>query len=182
LVEFDGSDKPVLDGLKNDYPYQQSCWEVIACDFAIISKIPLTNPSAKGRWEGPGFIEANLGPEFGNLTVVGTHTTRFPNAVAQFKQVNALAKYLETVPGHLLVMGDFNATPFSRIVQSFANSLELTRQTSLPSWPSTFGFPQLAIDHIFTSSGLRPLDQERIGDNAGSDHYPVSITLAVPTK
>jgi endonuclease/exonuclease/phosphatase (EEP) superfamily protein YafD len=182
LVEFDASNKPVLEGLKNDYPFQHTCWELPACDFTIISKTPLINRTERVHWEGSGFIQANLGPEFGNLTVVGVHTTRFPDAVKQFAQVNALAKYLETVPGKMLVMGDFNATPFSRVIQNFANSLELTRQTSLPSWPSKFGFPQLAIDHIFTSAGIRAIDNERIGDSAGSDHYPVAITLAVPTK
>ncbi len=182
IVEFVPSSKPVLDGLKTDYPYQATCWEVAACSFAIISKTPLDNINGKGTWEGAPFLRASLGAEFGNLNVLAVHTTRFPFAVAQFKQVNALAKYLETVPGNLLVMGDFNATPFSRVIQNFTQSLGLTRQTQLPSWPSQFDLPQLAIDHIFTGPGIRALGQETIGDNAGSDHYPVAITLAVPAK
>ena len=79
-------------------------------------------------------------------------------------------------------MGDFNATPFSRVIQSFTQNVGLTRQTLLPSWPAQLDLPQLAIDHIFTSAGIRALGQETIGDNAGSDHYPVALTLAVPGK
>jgi endonuclease/exonuclease/phosphatase (EEP) superfamily protein YafD len=182
LVEFTGQNTPVLEALKSQYPYQLSCLNVSACDFAMISKTPLLNYASKGSWEGSPYIKATLGPEFGNLTVIGTHTTRFPFAVAQFKQVNALAKELQGIPGPMVVMGDFNATPFSRVIQTFAGSLDLIRQSSLPTWPTRFGFPQLAIDHIFTTQAIRALDQERIGDAAGSDHYPVSITLAVPTK
>jgi len=182
FVEFGAGHKIMLDGLKNDYPFQVTCWDAPGCDLAIISKTPLLYVSGNGPWEGAPFIQAKLGPEFGNLTIVGVHTTRFPYAFAQFRQVSVLAKYLEAVSGHMVVMGDFNATPFSRIVQSFAASLDLTRQTSLPSWPSYFGVPQLAIDHIFTSAGIRALDGEQIGDAAGSDHYPVSVTLAVPAK
>ncbi len=182
FVEFVPDNQPVLDALKTDYPYQVTCWDMPACDFAIISKTPIDAVKGNGYWEGANFIQASLGADYGNLTVVGVHTSRFPYANAQFHQVSVLAQYLETVPGRLLVMGDFNATPFSRVTQSFAASLGLTRQTTMPSWPSTYGFPQLAIDHIFTSKGIRALDRERVGDNAGSDHYPVSITLAVPAK
>lgn len=182
IVEFVPSSKPVLEGLKADYPYQATCWEVVACNFAIISKTPLDSVVGKGTWEGAPFLQASLGADFGNLNVVAVHTTRFPFAVAQFKQVNALAKYLETMPGRLLVMGDFNATPFSRVVQTFTSSLGLTRQTTLPSWPSQLDLPQLAIDHIFTGAGIRALGQENIGDSAGSDHFPVAITLAISAK
>ncbi len=182
IVEFVPSSKPVLEGLKADYPYQATCWEISACNFAILSKSPLENITGKGTWEGAPFLQASLGAEFGNLNVVAVHTTRFPFAVAQFKQVNALAKYLEAVPGQLLVMGDFNATPFSRVLQTFTSSLSLVRQTNLPSWPSQLSLPQLAIDHIFTSVGIRALGQETIGENAGSDHFPVAITLAIPAK
>jgi endonuclease/exonuclease/phosphatase family metal-dependent hydrolase len=58
----------------------------------------------------------------------------------------------------------------------------LTRLTYLPSWPSRLGLPQIAIDHIFVSAGLEPLEAAVIGEPAGSDHYPVSARIAVPVS
>jgi endonuclease/exonuclease/phosphatase (EEP) superfamily protein YafD len=77
-------------------------------------------------------------------------------------------------------MGDFNATPFSRIPGVVEVRGNLRRITYLPSWPATFGLPQIAIDHIFISPGVRQLEAARIGEAAGSDHYPVTARIAVP--
>jgi endonuclease/exonuclease/phosphatase (EEP) superfamily protein YafD len=180
LLEFGGDKQKVLDAVRTKFPYQENCFNELNCDAAIISKYPLTNFAAKGNWVGPPMIQASLGPQFGSVTIFGIHTTRFPHSRAQFTQVNALVKYIETIPGRVIVMGDFNSTPFSRINQTLSTGLGLTRLTNLPTWPTTFNFPQLAIDHIFVSADIRILTSERLGNNAGSDHFPISITLAVP--
>ena len=60
------------------------------------------------------------------------------------------------------------------------DSANLIRLTNLPSWPSLVGLPQIAIDHIFVSPGIRLLEAEQIGEAAGSDHYPVTVRIAVP--
>jgi endonuclease/exonuclease/phosphatase (EEP) superfamily protein YafD len=56
----------------------------------------------------------------------------------------------------------------------------LSRVTFLPTWPAAAGLPQIAIDHIFISPGIRLLEAARIGEAAGSDHYPVTARIAVP--
>lgn len=170
----------LLAGLKAQYPYQATCFDIAYCNLAILSKLPIASSAAKVMWEGPPLISAQLGPEGGNLIVYGVHTIRFPHSRAQFKQVNALASLISSTPGTKLVMGDFNATPFSRVTSSFADQTGLVRLSTLPSWPSRLGLPQVAIDHIFAAPELRPLDSERLGEPAGSDHYPVTMTLAVP--
>jgi endonuclease/exonuclease/phosphatase (EEP) superfamily protein YafD len=180
LVEFVPNNQAALDALKAQWPYQVTCWDKAECDLAIISKHPFAGTSARGLWVGAAYVMATLGPEYNGLQVFATHTARFPFARAQMVQVNELARFLEGLHGPMLVMGDFNATPFSRVTQSFAERLGLTRQTSLPTWPADRGLPQLAIDHIFTSAGIRALSSERAGPAAGSDHLPIAITLAVP--
>ena len=79
-------------------------------------------------------------------------------------------------------MGDFNATPFSRLLGTFANRSHMNRLTSLPTWPTWLSLPQVAIDHVFVSRGIRILEAARIGGNAGSDHYPVIVGLAVSQR
>ncbi len=179
LIEMEPDKLGVLAALKQQYPFQYDCNGINFCHLAMISKYPLADTDAKPIWDGPAYIRGSLGAQFGGLTIFGVHTTRFPHSRAQFKQVNALVKLVETLPGAVVIMGDFNSTPFSRINQTVSQGLGFERLTNLPTWPARAGFPQLAIDHIFVSPGIRAISAERIGDNAGSDHFPISIVLAV---
>lgn len=182
LVELGPHGRPaLLAHLKGQYPHQATCFDIAYCNLAILSKLPIAASEARVMWEGPPLITATLGPEAGGLIVYGVHTIRFPHSRAQFKQVNALSALVSATPGHKLVMGDFNATPFSRVTASFAAQTGLARLTLLPSWPSRIGLPQVAIDHIFASPDIRLLQSERLGEAAGSDHYPVTLKIAVPT-
>ncbi len=104
--------------------------------------------------------------------MIGVHTIRFPHSRAQFRQANVLGAMVEAMPGRKIVMGDFNATPFSRILQTVEARGNLKRLTSLPTWPSQLGLPQIAIDHILASPGIRVLVDQAIGSPSGSDHFP----------
>lgn len=180
LIEMGPAKRPILAQLKQRYPYQFDCYGVDYCNFALLSKLPFTGTESRGAWAGPSFIRVRLGPEAGGLTVFGVHTIRFPHSLAQYRQVTEIAKLIEHTGGPRLVMGDFNATPFSRILGVLQDSANLTRLTNLPSWPSNVGLPQIAIDHIFVSPGIRQVEAEQIGEPAGSDHYPVTVKIAVP--
>jgi endonuclease/exonuclease/phosphatase (EEP) superfamily protein YafD len=142
--------------------------------------VPIAETTSRGRWRGPPYLLAKLGPQAGGLNVIAVHTLRFPHSRAQFRQAAELAKVVEALPGPKLVMGDFNATPFSRVLSVIETGASLRRVTFLPTWPATAGLPQIAIDHILLSPGVRLLEAARIGEAAGSDHYPVTGRIAVP--
>jgi endonuclease/exonuclease/phosphatase (EEP) superfamily protein YafD len=180
LIEMGPGKRPILAQLKDRYPYQFDCYGVDYCNFAVLSKLPFVDTESRGKWAGPSFIRVRLGPEAGGLTVFGVHTIRFPHSQAQFREVTEIARLIERTAGPRLVMGDFNATPFSRTLGVLEDSANLTRLTNLPTWPAQAGLPQIAIDHIFVSAGIRTLEAERIGEPAGSDHYPVTLRIAVP--
>jgi len=178
LIEFEAERIPVLAKIAQRYPYTYACQDVPHCNLAIVSKVPLETTSGKGVWVGPPLIKATLGGALKGLTVYGVHTIRFPHSRAQLKQYQNLVHELAGESGNLLVMGDFNATPFSRLPSLVEQGTGLRRVTNLPSWSANFGLPQLAIDHIFIGSSLRVLAKEQIGNAAGSDHYPIVMTLA----
>lgn len=180
LVEMGPAQEHIPDALRSRYPYQFHCNDLDYCNIAILSKLPFADQAARGQDKGPSFVRVRLGPEAGGLTIFGVHTIRFPHSQAQFKEVSEIAELVERAPGPRLVMGDFNATPFSRILGALQDGANLVRLTNLPTWPAQAGLPQLAIDHIFASPGLRLLEAERIGEAAGSDHYPVMLRIAVP--
>lgn len=177
LVEFGTERIPVLSKVASRYPYHYSCDDIPNCYIAIISKYPLEAAMGKGNWEGPPMLMARLGGDLKGLTVYGVHTIRFPHSRAQLRQIQGLVHEFGGESGALLVMGDFNATPFSRLPALLEQGGGLTRVTNLPTWSARFGMPQLAIDHIFIGDGLRVLAKEQIGNAAGSDHYPVVMTL-----
>lgn len=180
LIEMSPAKKPILAELKARYPYQADCFAEDYCQLAILSKVPIAESTSRGRWKGPPYLIARLGPGAGGLTVMAVHTLRFPHSRAQFRQAAELAKVVEALPGNKLVMGDFNATPFSRVLAVIEVGANLKRLTYLPSWPATANLPQIAIDHIFASPGIRLLEAARIGEAAGSDHYPITARIAVP--
>jgi endonuclease/exonuclease/phosphatase (EEP) superfamily protein YafD len=180
LIEVSPAKKRILAELKARYPYQTDCLSVDYCQLAILSKLPIAESASRGRWRGPPYLMAKLGPQAGGLTVMAVHTLRFPHSRAQFRQATELAKVVEALAGPKLVMGDFNATPFSRVLSVIEKGANLARVTFLPTWPATAGLPQIAIDHIFISPGIRLLEAARIGEPAGSDHYPVTAKIAVP--
>jgi endonuclease/exonuclease/phosphatase (EEP) superfamily protein YafD len=82
-----------------------------------------------------------------------------------------------------LVMGDLNATPWSR---PFA---ELRAHGGLcdsragfgvqPSFPSASAALRIPIDHLLASCSIGVRDR-RIGPDVGSDHLPVILDLVVP--
>lgn len=182
ILELTPDRASLLDLLKANYAYQFNCNTDPHCKAAIVSKHRLASTAFAGRWDGPPYVSAKLGPEWAGVTVVGIHTQRFPNTEAHFRHARGAVKLVETIPGHVILMGDFNATPFSRIIKIIEQGTGFTRQTFLPSWPAQFGLPQLAIDHIFLSPALKPMSPVQMGEAAGSDHLPVSMVVAVPAN
>lgn len=180
LIEFGADKVQLLPKLQKQYPYQADCNSLSYCHLAILSKVPLASVNTKVHWKGPPLMHAMLGGDLAGLNVVAVHTTRFPHFRAQLKQANALAEMVSQMSGPKIVMGDFNATQFSRITQVVTNDAGLVRWTDMPSWPSWSGLPQIAIDHVFTSPGIRMSLGEELGNPSGSDHFPVTMTLSVP--
>jgi endonuclease/exonuclease/phosphatase (EEP) superfamily protein YafD len=183
LIEFEPTKQPVLDAIASQYPYRIGFFkDTHYADLAIASKFPVVTQEAKGIWEGPAYAAVKLGGRLEGLWVYAIHTTRFPYSRAQLRQTQGLVKKLQGVSGPKLLMGDFNTTPFSRLPGIIENGLSVRRVTHLPTWPANTGLPQLAIDHIFLSDELRVITEQQIGNNAGSDHYPITMTLAFKPK
>jgi endonuclease/exonuclease/phosphatase (EEP) superfamily protein YafD len=182
LLEFGPEKRALLDRLRPKYRYQEDCGHLEDCFMAVFSKYPIADSESHAAWEGAPMIRVTFGDELSGLTIVGTHTIRFPYLRAQLTQLGHLADLVRRLSGPRIVMGDFNATPSSRMLASFQDRSGLRRLDGwLPSWPARFQIPQLAIDHIFASEEVKSVEPVRIGRNAGSDHFPLVVRVAVPT-
>ena len=180
LLEVGRSKRPLLEALEATYPHRADCLAEDYCQNVILSKTPFASSATRSQWEGPQMVQVSYGPELGWLTVVGAHTMRPPYAERQYEQMMALGDELAATGGAQIVAGDFNATPHSLMLQTLVERGGLRLASGLASWPSTLELPQIAIDHIMVTPGLRILTPARIGSSAGSDHYPVIADIAVP--
>ncbi len=180
LAEFDGTATEMIKSVQTQYPFFQLCERLDYCDTAIASRFAFKPQNNMLVQDGPAMTAVRLGPEFANTLIVGVHTARFPHPAHQNTQMAALTQRLSKETGAMIVAGDFNATAYSRLLQEFAKSLDLTIATSLPSFPSKFGLPQLAIDQIMPRSGIVAIGPQMAADAAGSHHIPLARSFAIP--
>ncbi|MCH9663854.1 MAG: endonuclease/exonuclease/phosphatase family protein [Gammaproteobacteria bacterium] len=180
MMEFGPSKRPLLEKLKPLYPYQKDCISIGYCYLVLLSKQPFEDAGHKNKWEGPAYIWVRYGEALSGLTVIGTHLSRPPFAAIQLRQVKNLARHAREMGERIIVAGDFNATRWSLMTRAFEAESGFARLTSQPTWPTYFlGLPQLGIDHIFISEGVRKLSEPRSGEDAGSDHLPLSVHLSI---
>lgn len=85
--------------------------------------------------------------------------------------------------GPVIVTGDFNATPYSYSYRNLRAATGL--HDSIRGFGLELSYPaeaspifQVAIDHLLYSDGLEIVDR-RLGPAMGSDHYPLTVDLAL---
>jgi len=112
---------------------------------------------------------------------------------ARNAQMNALAKYIQSLTSTTIVAGDFNNTPFTQSFKGFLKTSELFQARLhsglLTTWPSKYvGLPvaiaiaiAIAIDHILLSQSIDQYEMTVLND-IGSDHHPVLLRALLPTK
>ncbi|HSS00742.1 MAG TPA: endonuclease/exonuclease/phosphatase family protein [Kofleriaceae bacterium] len=120
------------------------------------------------------------------LRVVLMHPMPPINADAmrlQERQVAAVAERVRALEEPLVVMGDFNTTPWSRV---FARLVEHTGLCDSragfgiqASFPSDMAILRIPIDHLLASCSIG-VRARRIGPQVGSDHLPAIVDLTIP--
>ncbi len=83
--------------------------------------------------------------------------------------------------GSVVIVGDFNATPWSSSFRRLKSSAGLRNSMSghglQPTWPSGLGPLMIPIDHALHSPDLTVVER-RTGPSLGSDHRPLIVTFA----
>jgi len=128
-------------------------------------------------------ITATIVTPDGPIGLLGIHTPRpgrGDRCVERDAALAAVPAALTGLPARRVVIGDFNATPWT---QSFR---ELVETTSLhhasgdnfrPTWPMQYPWPfRIPIDHVLTGGSITA-DRVEIGESFGSDHAPLLVQL-----
>jgi endonuclease/exonuclease/phosphatase (EEP) superfamily protein YafD len=118
------------------------------------------------------------------INVLSTHPlapTEKRRAKLRDAQLEFAADWASEQEGAFMVVGDFNATPWSWPFRNLMASAPL-RNSQLgfglqPSFPSTSAFLlRVPIDHLLQSDSLSVVDR-RLGPPMGSDHFPLVVDL-----
>jgi endonuclease/exonuclease/phosphatase (EEP) superfamily protein YafD len=130
-------------------------------------------------------IVANIGlPSGVAFTMVVTHPWPPVNGWAedrQYEHLAAVAHRIADMPGPVVLAGDLNATPWSRVFRKLVGTTGLcdTRSSYDGSYPASTWLVRIPIDHVLASCAIGVRDRW-IGPEIGSDHLPVVVDLAFP--
>ncbi len=179
--------------LKSSFPYN---FRSPGGGMGLFSKIPLQSPRGE-KFIGSDATNLVAKIEHHNRTIkiIGTHPL-VPVKVDRFTQRNrhlqAIGNYLKNTKESIVLLGDFNLTPWSPYYRELISNTALHNTRLgfgiLPTWirPATHvKYPtwllpivNIPIDHIFVSKDLKVV-RTYTGDNGNSDHAPLISELAI---
>lgn len=197
LLETDEVWRDALLPLRENWPHQAAEYRSDNFGLVLLSRLPLADSAVlHAPLTGLGTVRGQFLVDSRPLTVYLTHPLP-PSADLNLRlrdgQLRWLAAQAAVAPGESIVMGDFNATDGTGILQEFAarSGLHDTRHGFgwQPTWPDyqaeAKALPlaplwpwllRIPLDHVFVSPTLTIRDR-RVGPPIGSDHRPLVITL-----
>jgi len=180
VLEVDAAWADKLSGLP-EYPYQRVFPRFDNFGIALLSKHPLElAPEFEGVDLVPSITALVNVPEGPPLRVVLLHpvTPSKPEGhFARNEQLRRLGASFGGYSGPSVMLGDFNASPWSSPMRILENR-GLQRVTgSDPTWPTLGVFPGvLPLDQVLVNRQVLGASAE-VGPNVGSDHRPVLVRL-----
>jgi endonuclease/exonuclease/phosphatase (EEP) superfamily protein YafD len=115
------------------------------------------------------------------FSVHPTNPTTRPQSEQQRATLGRIAQRISAAEEPVVVVGDFNLTPWSPTFRRFLQTTQLrdprVGRGLFPTWsPPSSPWPLIPIDHILVSSGWA-LDRLELGPRFGSDHRPLIARL-----
>lgn len=174
-------------GAMADYPFRVLESREHPFGMVVYSRYPISDEAVTEFADGtpstsdPVMVTVGVETLAGTLHVTGLHlsTPVTPRRLARRnEQLAAAGDILARLDAPKLVVGDFNATPWSAGLRAFLLKTGLFGFNTRPTWPVWFGFAGIPIDHAFASRDLRIIDIET-GPHIGSDHRPLLIDVAL---
>ena len=177
LLEYTPRWQASVAPLRQQYPH--SIEDVRSDNFgiALFSREPL----AGGIVEyGTAGMPSILGVLPSGLTVLATHPpppVGSAYAAHRDSQFDAIAEAAAEID-RVVVIGDFNATGFSRSFHSLQQkgNLRNAARSWAPTWPTHFPPLWIPLDHALVSDGVE-VSGFRVADHVGSDHYPIVVRV-----
>jgi endonuclease/exonuclease/phosphatase (EEP) superfamily protein YafD len=194
-------EQATLDALiKPKYPYSVRCQGGKRANLGLYSKIPFDKEMSAADCPSDAYGKQRTAHIIAGFTLAdGTHfsvmTTHmdwpFP-IERQLTEFQSAETSINAVQGPLIVVGDFNSTPWSYAMKAFERDSGLKREThALITYPLALTVPQrinrtgllhtlpfLPLDQVF-QRGVT-VSELHAAAPTGSDHLPVVFSFSVP--
>ncbi len=119
LQEVTQTTAPVLESVKDTHPYQLACQIPLVGSVAILSRFPFSPNSSQTCLRFDGYASATF--EIGGrpVTFISIHS-RWPWPAGQSEQFERLENEFGELTKPAIIAGDFNAAPWSHVVNNVA--------------------------------------------------------------
>ena len=198
LQEYFGGQASELHPLiSGRYPFYARCKGGKRANIGLYSRFPFTEKMSPGACPEDAYgtqrtanIIADFTLEDGQrFAVVTTHLDWPVPIERQRAELHELVEAIADIDEPLILVGDFNSTPWSYTLRSFEAEAGLTRHTrNLVTFPMVWYYlgdwrpliPILPLDHAMTRGAIS-VHAVRAGPPTGSDHLPVIIDFSLST-
>jgi endonuclease/exonuclease/phosphatase (EEP) superfamily protein YafD len=183
LMEVNDAWMAALLALKTKYPHHIGHPRPDNFGVALFSRIPWKREET--LWLGDSLVptlEIELTHGGRELVIVGTHPVPPVGrdyATRRDGQLRALAEHVATLKPSVLVVGDFNATPWSAGTRIITANGRLGYRSLSPPWTPTWragSIFAIPIDHALCTEPL-VISERKVGPDVGSDHRSVRVTM-----
>ncbi|MEK7601658.1 MAG: endonuclease/exonuclease/phosphatase family protein [Patescibacteria group bacterium] len=156
---------------------------------AIFSKYPIVSSEiyTLSDTDSRNALRADIKVGETILHVFSTHLLHTHQQSSDTQELQAKNLVEALAPDHLMVMGDFNATPSSAVIQKMRKVLVDTHSASVPTLNANLfdcricdpqAIPTTRLDYIFTSKDIKT-HSFKVHDAAGSDHLALSVIAEI---
>jgi endonuclease/exonuclease/phosphatase (EEP) superfamily protein YafD len=168
--------EPIKRALAAAYPHVHDCG---CSDIVMFSRTPWIAAGGQPRTaEQPALSWLTLVDRDGReVRVVGLRPRNINDATKHAAQYDWLVRHAGKLGDRLILIGDFNAAPWSWQMMRLAAATGLRRHgTYAASWPTPL--PMVLIDNLLTTPDIESVSF-RTGPSLGSDHLPIVATVAL---
>ena len=174
--------RPALDRLRSRYAFVSPC-EPASCEVVIAARLaPLRfwqlqlSPAWPARYAVAEF-QTGTGARF---FLVGTQLAKpWLSGLAEPELARLIAQF-NWLQGPAIVLGDFNAAPWSRPMQDLLSATGFKGPRLPPAtWPVGAGPLGLPLDHVLVRDGPRVVRVQTVGPGLGSNHLGLLAEIAL---
>jgi len=171
--------KPVLESL-SDYPHHRVLPSSDSFGIAVLSKHPFESVTRPEAISDTPSLDARIKWQGQVVRLIAVHPIPPLTPHLSARRDARLAKLSKMVGGDTqpaLLVGDFNATPWSTGGAAVKKAGLTFASPLTPTWPSILGpLALLPLDHVAVNKRWFVIKNER-GPDIGSDHFPIDVTL-----
>lgn len=172
-----------LPRLLKTYPYYVGCGiGMEQCDTLVLSKRPLIEPRIRNLgllWRNRLTI-STIDFDGQKVNFLAAHLTKPYYDEFHGLEIEDLAEVIPSLPGPLVLAGDFNTSILAPDMQYLMRSQGLGTVSLEPAtWPIAAGPFGIPIDHVFSKAPLRLKSVSRIKDSFGSNHFGLMAEFVV---